>query len=118
MEELKKKPKTLPLPEVVLAVGARSGLGEHYKNEREGADRLENLAELVNAAAAFTDEERAAESGEVIDPLTAFLTHAALEAGEHQAGDGQDALQLRTVHSAKGLGVDVGFLSGLEEGLF
>ena len=118
IEELRKETQNLPLPEVVEAVVARSGLGEHYKNEREGADRLENLAELVNAAAAFTDEERAAESGEVIDPLTAFLTHAALEAGEHQAGEGQDALQLMTVHSAKGLEFDVVFLSGLEEGLF
>ena len=118
IEELRKETQNLPLPEVVEAVVARSGLGEHYKNEREGADRLENLAELVNAAAAFTDEERAAESGEVVDPLTAFLTHAALEAGEHQAGEGQDALQLMTVHSAKGLEFDVVFLSGLEEGLF
>ena len=118
IEELRKETQNLPLPEVVEAVVARSGLAEHYKNDREGADRLENLAELVNAAAAFTDEERAAESGEVVDPLTAFLTHAALEAGEHQAGEGQDALQLMTVHSAKGLEFDVVFLSGLEEGLF
>jgi DNA helicase-2/ATP-dependent DNA helicase PcrA len=118
IEELRKETQNLPLPEVVEAVVARSGLSEHYKNEREGADRIENLAELVNAAAAFTDEARAAESGEVVDPLTAFLTHAALEAGEHQAGEGQDALQLMTVHSAKGLEFDVVFLSGLEEGLF
>src|SRR4029077_15684570 len=46
------------------------------------------------------------------------LTHAALEAGEHQAGEGADALQMMTVHSAKGLEFDVVFLSGLEEGLF
>jgi DNA helicase-2/ATP-dependent DNA helicase PcrA len=118
IEELRKETQNLPLPEVVEAVVARSGLSEHYKNEREGADRIENLAELVNAAAAFTDEERQSESGEVVDPLTAFLTHAALEAGEHQAGEGQDALQMMTVHSAKGLEFDVVFLSGLEEGLF
>jgi DNA helicase-2/ATP-dependent DNA helicase PcrA len=99
-------------------VVARSGLIEHYKTEREGADRIENLAELTNAAAAFTDEERQGESGETVDPLTAFLTHAALEAGEHQAGEGQEALQLMTVHSAKGLEFDVVFLTGLEEGLF
>ena len=72
----------------------------------------------MNAAAVFTQEERAAESGAEVDPLTAFLTHAALEAGEHQAGEGQDALQLMTVHSAKGLEFDVVFLTGLEEGLF
>jgi DNA helicase-2/ATP-dependent DNA helicase PcrA len=72
----------------------------------------------VNAAAAFSEEDREVESGEVADPLTAFLTHAALEAGEHQAGEGADALQLMTVHSAKGLEFDVVFMSGLEEGLF
>jgi len=99
-------------------VVARSGLIEHYKTEREGADRIENLAELTNAAAAFTEEERQSESGEAVEPLTAFLTHAALEAGEHQAGEGQEALQLMTVHSAKGLEFDVVFLTGLEEGLF
>jgi DNA helicase-2/ATP-dependent DNA helicase PcrA len=118
IEELRRETQNLPLPEVVEQVVARSGLVEHYKAEREGADRIENLAELVNAAAAFTDEAREVESGETVDPLTAFLTHAALEAGEHQAGEGQDALQLMTVHSAKGLEFDVVFLSGLEEGLF
>jgi DNA helicase-2/ATP-dependent DNA helicase PcrA len=118
IEELKAETAGLPLPEAVEHVVARSGLVEHYKTEREGADRIENLSELVNAAAAFTDEERQTESGETIDPLTAFLTHAALEAGEHQAGEGQDALQLMTVHSAKGLEFDAVFLTGLEEGLF
>jgi DNA helicase-2/ATP-dependent DNA helicase PcrA len=53
-----------------------------------------------------------------VDPLTAFLTHAALEAGEHQAGEGADALQMMTVHSAKGLEFDAVFMTGLEEGLF
>jgi DNA helicase II / ATP-dependent DNA helicase PcrA len=118
IEDLKLETGNLPLPEVVEHMVARSGLIEHYKTEREGADRIENLSELVNAAAAFTDEERQTESGETIDPLTAFLTHAALEAGEHQAGEGQDALQLMTVHSAKGLEFDAVFLTGLEEGLF
>jgi DNA helicase-2/ATP-dependent DNA helicase PcrA len=118
IEELRSETQSLPLPEVVEHIVARSGLIEHYKTEREGADRIENLAELVNAAAAFTDEAREVESGETVDPLTAFLTHAALEAGEHQAGEGQEALQLMTVHSAKGLEFDVVFLSGLEEGLF
>ncbi len=115
---LKKETAGLPLPEMVEVVVARSGLKEHYKNEREGADRIENLDELVTAATAFGEEERETESGEASDPLTAFLTHAALEAGEHQAGEGQEALQMMTVHSAKGLEFDVVFLSGLEEGLF
>jgi DNA helicase-2/ATP-dependent DNA helicase PcrA len=118
IETLKNETQNLPLKEIVEVVIARSGLIEHYKTEREGADRNENLAELVNAAAAFTEEERVTESGEAVDPLTAFLTHAALEAGEHQAGEGQDALQMMSVHSAKGLEFDVVFLSGLEEGLF
>jgi DNA helicase-2/ATP-dependent DNA helicase PcrA len=118
IETLRAETPGLPLHELVEHVIHKSGLVEHYKTEREGADRVANLEELVNAAAAFTEEERSAESGEAIDPLTAFLTHAALEAGEHQAGEGADALQLMTVHSAKGLEFDVVFMSGLEEGLF
>jgi DNA helicase-2/ATP-dependent DNA helicase PcrA len=118
IDDLKSETAGLPLPEVVEHMLERSGLIEHYKTEREGADRVENLLELVNAAASFIQEERQSESGEAVDPLTAFLTHAALEAGEHQAGEGQDALQLMTVHSAKGLEFDAVFLTGLEEGLF
>ncbi len=118
IEDLRQETQGLPLPELVEVVVRKSGLIEHYHGEREGADRIQNLEELVNAAAAFGDEDREVESGDAADPLTAFLTHAALEAGEHQAGEGQDALQLMTVHSAKGLEFDVVFLSGLEEGLF
>jgi DNA helicase-2/ATP-dependent DNA helicase PcrA len=126
VEALRAETRALPLAEQVEQVVARSGLLEHYQAEREGADRIENLGELVNAAAAFDAEERASglETGAgdadaaPIEPLTAFLTHAALEAGEHQAAQGQDALQLMTVHSAKGLEFDAVFLSGLEEGLF
>jgi DNA helicase II / ATP-dependent DNA helicase PcrA len=118
IEDLRAEVQGLPLPEVVEVTVARSGLIEHYKSEREGAERIENLEELVNAAAAFVQEEREVEEGEPADPLTAFLTHAALEAGEHQAGEGQDALQMMTVHSAKGLEFDAVFLTGLEEGLF
>jgi DNA helicase-2/ATP-dependent DNA helicase PcrA len=118
MESLRNEVEGLSLPETVEVAIVRSGLKEHYAKEREGQDRIENLDELVNAAAAFREEERETESGETVDPLTAFLTHAALEAGEHQAGEGSDALQLMTVHSAKGLEFDVVFITGLEEGLF
>jgi DNA helicase-2/ATP-dependent DNA helicase PcrA len=58
------------------------------------------------------------ESGEIMSPLAAFLTHASLEAGDNQAQAGQDAIQLMTVHSAKGLEFDCVFITGLEEGLF
>jgi DNA helicase II / ATP-dependent DNA helicase PcrA len=118
IQELQSETTDLPLPEMIEHVIHRSGLIEHYKNEREGADRVENLEELVNAAAAFTHEENNPEAPEELSPLAAFLSHAALEAGEHQAGEGQDALQLMTVHSAKGLEFHAVFMSGLEEGLF
>ncbi len=103
--------ESVPLPQIVERVLLQSGMAVHYKTEREGADRLENLHELINAAVSFVHE---AED----DSLTAFLAHASLEAGEHQAGSGQDALQLMTVHAAKGLEFYAVFLSGLEQGLF
>ena len=101
----------LPLPEQVEHMLAHSGLVAHYQGEKEGADRVDNLNELVNAAAGFVAES---DDGS----LAAFLTHAALEAGEHQAEAGNDALQLMTVHAAKGLEFHAVFLGGLEEGLF
>jgi DNA helicase II / ATP-dependent DNA helicase PcrA len=67
------------------------------------------------AAQALTPD---AETGEIMSPLAAFLTHAALEAGDNQAQAGQDAIQLMTVHAAKGLEFDAVFITGLEEGLF
>ena len=125
IEEMRADTRGLPLPEVVDHVIAKSGLVPHYQTEREGADRINNLGELVNAAAAFDADEAIVDlsTGEttdptVVDPLTAFLAHAALEAGEHQAGEGQDALQMMTVHSAKGLEFSAVFITGLEEGLF
>jgi DNA helicase-2/ATP-dependent DNA helicase PcrA len=113
----------LPLPETIDQVIEASGLRAHYESEKEGADRLENLAELVNAAATFVAERDVHPAGEAPgadepDELSAFLAHAALEAGEHQAEAGADALQLMTVHSAKGLEFHSVFVSGLEEGLF
>ena len=110
-----------PLPEVIDHVIDASGLKQHYKTEREGADRIENLGELVNAAASFIAERAAQpldEGVEDLDDLTSFLAHAALESGEHQALAGSEALQLMTVHSAKGLEFHTVFISGMEEGLF
>jgi DNA helicase-2/ATP-dependent DNA helicase PcrA len=103
----------LPLGEMVEQVVERSGLNAHYKAEREGQDRLENLGELVNAATLFANDPSNEDAS-----ITAFLTHAALEAGEHQAEAGVEALQLMTVHAAKGLEFHTVFLCGLEEGLF
>ena len=123
IEQMRSATAGLPLPEVTQHVIDASGLNAHYRAERDGADRLENLAELVNAAAAFVAERDVQPAGEVQgedepDALTAFLAHAALEAGEHQAQAGAAALQLMTVHSAKGLEFHSVFVSGLEEGLF
>ncbi len=113
----------LPLPELVDHVVELSGLRSHYQNEKEGQERLANLDELINAAASFVAEEGQPNqdgeiTGEFGSDLAAFLAHASLEAGEHQAGEGDDALQLMTVHSAKGLEFNVVFISGLEDGLF
>ena len=69
-------------------------------------------------AVAGVDLTPDAETGEIMSPLAAFLTHASLEAGDNQAQAGQDAVQLMTVHSAKGLEFDCVFITGLEEGLF
>jgi DNA helicase-2/ATP-dependent DNA helicase PcrA len=100
----------LPLKEIIDHVLDHSGLRAHYKAEREGQERLENLNELINAAANFTQEDE--------DSLIAFLTHASLEAGDNQAEAGQDAVQLMSVHSSKGLEFNQVFITGLEEGLF
>ncbi len=151
----------LTLREIIELVLQHSGLEEHYKTEKEGQDRLENLAELVNAAESFVSQEgfgRDAvalpvdelgarltqspasqgldpsaplvseplpealapdtETGETLSPLAAFLTHAALESGDNQAQAGQDAVQLMTVHSSKGLEFDCVFITGLEDGIF
>ncbi len=133
----------LTLREIIDQVLQHSGLLEFYKTDKEGQDRVENLQELVNAAESFVtqegfgkdavalpvDEQGAAagggpapvpdaETGEIMSPLAAFLTHASLEAGDNQAQAGADAIQLMTVHSAKGLEFDAVFITGIEEGLF
>jgi len=112
----------LSLAERVEHVVHASGLREHYGAEKDGQDRIENLQELVNAAESFVREADLQVAGEAEietgDALTAFLAHAALEAGETQAAEGHAALQLMTVHAAKGLEFHTVFVTGLEEGLF
>jgi DNA helicase-2/ATP-dependent DNA helicase PcrA len=116
MEMLHSGTTGLTLPEIMEHVLVHSGLVAHYQNEtgakkREAEERLDNLKELVTAATLFVHENED-------DSLTSFLTHASLEAGEHQAGDQDDALHLMTVHAAKGLEFNAVFITGLEEGLF
>ena len=111
IEDIKQVTRDLPLAEAIDHVIETSGLADYYRADKEGADRLENLNELVNAAALFSEES---EEG----TLDSFLAHAALEAGEHQAGAGNDVLQLMTVHAAKGLEFHAVFITGLEQGLF
>lgn len=165
LDVLREQTPGLSLREIIELVLQHSGLEEHYKLEKEGQDRLENLGELVNAAESFVsmegfgrdavalpvDELGASlsqspasqgldpsaplvnellqeplpellapdqETGETLSPLAAFLTHAALESGDNQAQAGQDAVQLMTVHSSKGLEFDCVFISGLEDGIF
>jgi len=141
IDVLREQAATLTLREIVELVLDHSGLIEHYRADREGADRLENLEELVNAAQSFVSLESFGrevdhnanrelapegvpelniefETGETLSPLAEFLSHASLEAGDNQAQAGQDAVQLMTVHAAKGLEFDAVFITGLEEGLF
>jgi DNA helicase II / ATP-dependent DNA helicase PcrA len=159
IDVLREQTTGLTLREIIDLVMDHSGLIEHYRLDREGADRIENLEELVNAAESFVTQEGFgrdavalpvdelgsaltqspvsqgldpnglvpataalnapdAETGETLSPLAAFLTHAALESGDNQAQAGQDAIQLMTVHSAKGLEFDCVFITGMEEGLF
>ncbi|TYC61996.1 DNA helicase II [Zoogloea oleivorans] len=123
IERLRKETASLPLYEVVAHVIEVSGLRAHYQAEKEGQERLENLDELINAAVNFSTEAGAGQLPdepvvEMNSVLAEFLAHASLEAGDHQADPGMEAVQLMTVHAAKGLEFDVVFLSGLEEGLF
>jgi len=138
IQEMRDQVGVLSLSEAVDQVIESSGLRAHYRTQREGAERVENLDELVNAAKVFELEESLsglpagqprqqvveggqADQGEpgdpiMVSPIDAFLSHAALESGDTQADAGQDAVQLMTIHAAKGLEFDAVFLTGLEQG--
>ncbi|MCA2018784.1 DNA helicase II [Vibrio tritonius] len=105
-----------PLHEQTNHVIHASGLYTMYEQEKgeKSKARLENLEELVTATRQFEKPEEA----EDMTLLTAFLTHAALEAGEGQADEFDDAVQLMTLHSAKGLEFPLVFMVGVEEGMF
>lgn len=113
VEGLKSSSTVVSLGELADEAMQKASLKAHYQTEREGADRLENLAELVSACTQFEESYEGDDS-----TLVGFLTHASLEAGDHEASASDDALQLMTVHAAKGLEFDHVFLGGLEEGLF
>ncbi len=145
IDHLRDATRNNTLPELIDYVIQNSGLIQHYLAEKEGQDRIENLQELINAATAFIAEEgisqdtkaltpiefntsipgeplfegQPANQGPIeMSPLAGFLSHASLEAGDNQAQAGQDAVQLMTVHSSKGLEFKAVFITGLEEGLF
>ncbi len=116
INEISDNVQDIDLDQQIAYVISKSGLVEYYKKEKgeRGRARVENLEELVNAAREFETEEL----DEGLTPLTAFLTHAALEAGEAQGDAWDDCVQLMTLHAAKGLEFPLVFLCGMEEGLF
>ncbi|WP_061238715.1 DNA helicase II [Ectopseudomonas composti] len=115
VEGLAQKALAMPLHQMTQVVIEQSGLLAYHEAEKgeKGQARVENLEELVSAARAFENDE-----DEELSPLQAFLTHASLEAGDTQAAENEDSIQLMTLHSAKGLEFPLVFLVGMEEGLF
>jgi DNA helicase-2/ATP-dependent DNA helicase PcrA len=137
LDSMRAATQGLTLREIIDHILQHAGLIDFYRTDKEGQDRIENLEELVNAAESFVTQEGFgkdavalpvdeqanaaapdADTGEIMSPLAAFLTHASLEAGDNQAQAGADAIQLMTVHAAKGLEFDAVFITGIEEGLF
>lgn len=140
IQQFKEMAKVLSLPDLIQQLIYDTGIEDFYKKEREGEDRLDNLQELVNAAQVFcaeyafsdtpavqlvetatstlSDDMPFQPSTEQVSALSEFLAHASLEAGDNQAKAGEQAIQLMTVHSAKGLEFDVVFVAGMEQDLF
>lgn len=111
-------PQPLTLAEQIDHAITHTGLRDFYEKDSRGnaESRVENLDELVNVASRFERSAEDIESG--LGELSAFLSHATLEAGENQGEVGDDCVQLMTLHSAKGLEFPIVFLVGMEEGLF
>lgn len=105
--------KDLSLKALTQRAISESGLRDHHAAEKgeKSQARVENLDELVNAMADFEVDDE-------LDALSEFIASAALDAGESQADDHEDSVQLMTLHSAKGLEFPLVFLAGVEEGLF
>ncbi|TDJ78239.1 DNA helicase II [Pseudomonas putida] len=116
IEGLAAKVADMPLHTMTQTTIEQSGLIIYHQEEKgeKGQARVENLEELVSAARNFETTEEDAE----LSPLSAFLGHASLEAGDAQADEHEDSIQLMTLHSAKGLEFPYVFLVGMEEGLF
>ena len=121
IEALDAETTDLALKDRVDHVLARSRLREHWSSEARGQldaeSRLENLDELVSVASRFSRAELD-EDQQSMSELVAFLSYAALEAGEGQAQADEDGVQLMTLHSAKGLEFPLVLLVGVEEGVF
>jgi len=122
IDSLDEESENLELAKKVEHIVANSGLIPHHEKEggEKAAARIENLQELVNAAGSFDELDPDAEAMDVESRefLAAFLDKASLDAGDAQASESEDAVQLMTLHSAKGLEFKLVFLAGMEEGLF
>lgn len=116
VNHFKSETSELPLFQIVDHINTHSGLHAMFESEKgeKSQTRIENLQELVSAAQAFTIPEEEQE----MDELTAFLAYAALESGDNQADEFEDAVQLMTMHAAKGLEFPQVFMVGVEEGMF
>jgi len=77
----------------------------------EGEARLENINELISVANKY-DQLEAGVS------LSIFLEEVSLISDLDQVKEGDNAVTLMTIHSAKGLEFDTVFIAGLEEGIF
>mgnify|MGYP002067508547 CR=1 FL=1 len=117
IDTLALKVEGMQLHNMAQLVIEQSGLLAYHRDEKgeKAQARVENLEELVSAARAFDHYSEDEEDEQT--PLAAFLDHASLEAGEQQAGDHEDSVQLMTLHSAKGLEFPVVFIVGCEYGL-